>query len=209
MIVGSKEYLPADAGTGACVMMAGVGGQGVTLAADILAEAATLSGLEPRLTEIYGVGRQQGSVRCRVRLMGAAQPLWESEAADYLLAMEMKEGFELLSHLKSKGLALVNRLWLGSAAAAGELSRQRMAVLDPRIVWIDGTRAVEQSSAEKSLHLYLLGTLSRHLQISRAAWQEALLRHLPPKQLQAGLEVFRCGASLPVATPGELETAGV
>ena len=50
------------------VLIAGMGGQGVVLAGDTLAEAALLAGLNVKKSEIHGLSRRFGSVSCQVRI---------------------------------------------------------------------------------------------------------------------------------------------
>ena len=49
------------------VVVAGLGGQGVLKASDILADVAFRAGLDVKKTEIHGMSQRGGSVTCDVR----------------------------------------------------------------------------------------------------------------------------------------------
>lgn len=188
------------------VALVGVGGQGVSLAADILHEAAQLAGFDAALLEIYSIGRSGGSVRCQVTLSSqdASRPVDESPAdvrmddsIDYLVAFEMKAAMDLLEELHPQGTALVHRRWLDSKGRRDPATAGRWTRTDGRVVWLDDFQELEPGDeGEKTLPAYVLGALSRHLPIGDGAWREALAHHLPGKLYVEALEVFEAGASL-------------
>ncbi|MEM3627088.1 MAG: 2-oxoacid:acceptor oxidoreductase family protein, partial [Candidatus Bathyarchaeia archaeon] len=50
------------------VVLAGVGGQGILVAAEILGAAALLDGLNARVSEIHGMAQRGGAVVSNVRI---------------------------------------------------------------------------------------------------------------------------------------------
>ncbi len=74
------------------VLMVGVGGQGIVLASDILAEAAALAGHDVKKSEIHGMSRRGGPVFSHVRFGDRVYSAVIPEAsADVILAMEPME----------------------------------------------------------------------------------------------------------------------
>jgi indolepyruvate ferredoxin oxidoreductase, beta subunit len=74
------------------VLMVGVGGQGIVLASDVLAEAAALAGLDVKKSEIHGMSRRGGPVFSHVRFGERVfAPVIDEGAADVVLAMEPME----------------------------------------------------------------------------------------------------------------------
>ncbi|KPJ64583.1 hypothetical protein AMK68_01210, partial [candidate division KD3-62 bacterium DG_56] len=49
------------------VLMVGVGGQGIVLASDVLAQAAASSGYDVKKSEVHGMSQRGGSVSSDVR----------------------------------------------------------------------------------------------------------------------------------------------
>ncbi len=74
------------------VMMVGVGGQGIVLASDILAEAAALSGQDVKKSEIHGMSRRGGPVFSHVRFGERVySPVIDNGKADVIVATEQME----------------------------------------------------------------------------------------------------------------------
>ncbi len=92
------------------ILVAGVGGQGVIMAAAIIAEAALLhGGLEVKLSETHGMSQRGGSVQSQVRLgRHVVAAVISPGEVDYLLAFEAAEGLRLAPSLVDGGVAIVN-----------------------------------------------------------------------------------------------------
>ena len=74
------------------VLMVGVGGQGIVLASDILAEAAAIAGHDVKKSEIHGMSRRGGPVFSHVRFGARVHSAVIPEgAAAVVLAMEPME----------------------------------------------------------------------------------------------------------------------
>jgi|GEM_PF-1165789 len=179
------------------ISLVGIGGQGVSLAADILHEAAQLAGFETALLEIYSIGRRAGNVRCQVTLAppeGLTMGSLEPDSIDYLLAFEMKSGLDMLGELAPHGSAIMHRQWLDNQGNADPAMAARWTHRDERVTWLDDFESME-SYDEKTLPAYVLGALSRHLPIGDGAWREALAHHMPGKLFVEALSMFEAGAN--------------
>ncbi|HOS92642.1 MAG TPA: WbuC family cupin fold metalloprotein [Armatimonadota bacterium] len=88
------------------VLFAGVGGQGVVTASDLLAHAALRAGWNVKKAETHGMAQRGGSVVTHVRV-SADQPvhsrLIPHGCADYLIALELLEGVRTLWMLAPGG----------------------------------------------------------------------------------------------------------
>src|SRR5262249_34875133 len=156
-------------------LIAGMGGQGVVLAGDILAEAALLANLNVKKSEIHGLGRRFGSVSCQVRIgRELHSPLKGHGGVDVLLAFEGYEALKHLPFLGPRGVALANRLWSKPGASLATVEALPPAAHDPRIQWFDGTDLTHQAECPRSLNVFMLGVLSPRLTIAEDAWDGAL-----------------------------------
>ena len=92
------------------VMVAGVGGQGVIVAAAIIADTALLhGGLEVKLIETRGMSQRGGSVQSQIRIgERVIAPVISPGEVDYLLAFEAAEALRLAPSLAPDGKAIVN-----------------------------------------------------------------------------------------------------
>lgn len=181
-------------------LIAGMGGQGVVLAGDTLAEAAMLSGLNVKKSEIHGLSRRFGSVSCQVRIgHDLYSPLRGHGAVNVLLAFEGYEGLKHLPFLRPDGVALFNRLWSKPGALTPAEVTSPAASHDRRIEWTEGTSLTQQAECPRNLNFFMLGVLSTRLQIDALAWQSALESVLAPKTLDVNREMFAAGRR--AATP--------
>src|SRR5512142_1216977 len=91
-------------------LLAGVGGQGVLTASDIVAEVGMATGLDAKKSEIHGFSQRGGVVESHVRWGGrVAAPMGEKGRIDYLLAFELMESARWVEFLKPGGTLIVNR----------------------------------------------------------------------------------------------------
>ena len=74
------------------VSLVGVGGQGIILTADILANTAALAGLDVKKSEIHGMAQRGGSVTSQVRFgSSGASPIIQEGTADILVSFDKVE----------------------------------------------------------------------------------------------------------------------
>lgn len=147
------------------VILAGLGGQGVLKASDILAEVAFQSGQDVKKAEVHGMSQRGGSVTSDVRF-----------------------GPQVLSPMVPPGEADLVVVLAEEEVAAGQ------ALVRPGGVLIAPTDVdVAALPHRRSLNVALLGVLSRHLPFSEEAWHEAIRRHLKPELHQVNWEAFRIG----------------
>src|SRR5262245_17055807 len=109
---GGAEGMETSTTTAAPVttLIAGLGGQGVVLAGDVLAEAALQANLNVKKSEVHGLSRRFGSVSCQVRIgRELHSPLKGHGGVDVLLALEGYEALKHLPFLGPGGVALANR----------------------------------------------------------------------------------------------------
>jgi len=147
------------------VVIAGLGGQGVLKASDILAETAFLSGLDVKKAEVHGMSQRGGSVTSDVRFGEMVlSPMVPAGEADYLVVLDATQVDPARHFLRDTGRLLV--------ATA-----------------ID----VKQLPTEKALNVAMLGMLSAYLDLSEDAWFAAVRASLPERLFDANVESFRAG----------------
>jgi indolepyruvate ferredoxin oxidoreductase beta subunit len=150
------------------VVVAGLGGQGVLKASDILADVAFSAGLDVKKSELHGMSQRGGSVSSDVRFGERVfSPMVPEGEADFLVVIAADQ-------------VPVNT-W----------------VLRPGGVLIEASMIDESSLPnKKSINVALLGVLSRHLQFPVEAWTAAIGRNLPEKLHEANLQAFSMGRAI-------------
>ena len=114
------------------IVTAGLGGQGVLKASDIVADVAFRSGLDVKQSELHGMSQRGGSVSSDVRFgREVFSPMVPSGVADYLVVIAPDQ-IEVNRHQLRPGGKSFN------VALLGVLSRH----LDfPEAVWLEAIRA--------------------------------------------------------------------
>jgi indolepyruvate ferredoxin oxidoreductase, beta subunit len=150
------------------VVFAGLGGQGVLKASDILADAAFRDGRDVKKAEIHGMAQRGGSVTSDVRFGGEVlSPMIPWGEADYLVVCAPSEVEVVRPQLKQGGVLIPPDL-----------------VPEARL------------PNKRSLNVALLGALSHHLDIPEGRWLEAIHASLPPHLHDVNEKAFRLGREL-------------
>jgi indolepyruvate ferredoxin oxidoreductase beta subunit len=150
------------------VVIAGLGGQGVLKASDILADVAFSASLDVKKSELHGMSQRGGSVSSDVRFGERVfSPMVPDGEADFLVVIAP------------------NQVPVNAASL-----RQDGILIEPS--------QIDESSLpnKKSVNVALLGALSRHLQFSVESWTAALKRNLPEKLHEANLLAFSIGRGM-------------
>lgn len=93
------------------VLIAGVGGQGVILASELLALAAMAAGHDVKQGEFHGVAQRGGSVFSHVRFGDHVHaPMAPRASVDYMLALEKLEALRYAHYVKPGGAIVMSTL---------------------------------------------------------------------------------------------------
>ena len=189
-----------DNGRTVNVLVVGVGGQGVLLAGEVLAEVAVLSGLEVKKSEVHGMAQRGGSVVSHLRFgKKVHSPLIPRGEADFLISFEKLETLRYLDHLRASSWVLVNDqeilpLPVSSGREkypAGIERKIRSAGLRCKI--IDGLGLAARAGNQRAVNSVILGVLSRMMPFTEEIWGQALRNHVPAKYLDANMKAFELG----------------
>jgi len=147
------------------IVIAGLGGQGVLKASDIVAEVALSAGLDVKKSELHGMSQRGGSVSSDVRFGERVfSPMVPEGEADFLVVITADQVAVNAAALRPGGV-----------------------VIEPAQV-----RESELRS-KKSLNVALLGALSRYLDFPVEAWMAAIRGNLPAALHEANLQAFNLG----------------
>ena len=180
------------------ILLAGVGGQGTILAADLLAKTAMANGLEVKLSEIHGMSQRGGAVTTVVRIGEKVNSMVCCEGcADYLLSFETTEALRNIQYLKKGGMLLVNDesikplpVLTGKATMAENING-RLEGFDAHLV--PATYLARRAGSPKCANVVLLGALAAGLPFTVESWQEQIKAKVPPKTIDMNLVAFQSG----------------
>ena len=185
------------------ILLCGVGGQGILLAAKIIGAAAEAAGFDVAANEIHGMAQRGGSVRAQVKFgVDVRSPLILEGTADVLAALEPIEALRWAHFLKSGGLAVANThpivpvtVSSGKATYPADLD-QRLARVFPRLVACDCEAEALALGNAKLANTILVGMLSRDLPFSEGIWRDAIGRCVKPAFVEANQKAFSFGRAL-------------
>jgi indolepyruvate ferredoxin oxidoreductase, beta subunit len=187
------------------ILIVGVGGQGVLLASEVLSEAALLSGLDVKKSEVHGMAQRGGVVSSHVRIgTRVYSPLIPEGCADVMLAFEQSEALRWVHFVKSAGAAIINRKTLvppiallkgkGPAYPGNPVESVRSRVATVLVVPAEDVgRRLGNSRIENAV---LLGALSRYLELPLSCWESSLAGRVPKGTEGVNLDAFHAGMEI-------------
>jgi indolepyruvate ferredoxin oxidoreductase beta subunit len=185
------------------VFIAGVGGQGILLASEVLGEALLRSGYDVKQSEVHGMAQRGGSVTTHLRYGARVfSPLIEAGTADLLLAFEKIEALRFLHFLAPRGVAIVSTQEILPAAVATGREEypadavERLRTATERLFLVDALGAALALQAVRAVNVVMLGAASRFLPLPPSAYEEALRARLPERVVQVNLRAFQAGRGL-------------
>ena len=182
------------------ILMAGVGGQGVILASEIVSEAMMKAGFDVKKSEVHGMAQRGGSVTTHVRFgKKVYSPLIKDGEVDILFSFELLETMRYLDSLRPDAIVLVNnQKILPPSVALGkdEYPDTIPGLLSsryPRFQLVDALGVAKQAGNTKAVNVAFVGALSRFFDVPESIWQEAIKTMMPPKLVDLNLKAFALG----------------
>ena len=177
------------------VLMVGVGGQGIILASDILAEAAMLAGLDAKKSEVHGMSQRGGPVFSHVRFGRAVHsPVIGRGEADVLYSLERMELLRWAAWARPGATAIYADTDLppGGLDAYPAGIDDEIAARFGHVVRFD-MRDLRSRINPKAKNTVLLGALSVLTPLPLAAYVQAITALVPPGTADANLAGFEVG----------------
>ncbi len=150
------------------MILAGVGGQGVLLFAEILGDAALQDGLNVRVSEIHGMAQRGGAVISDVRIgEKTLAPTILEGTADVIVGMEPMEALRSIKYASNKTLVLINTTAIKpSAIPQSAVYPSLETILEKIRLFTKNTFAIDAAEIARSLgsvavqNIVMLGALA-------------------------------------------------
>jgi indolepyruvate ferredoxin oxidoreductase beta subunit len=182
------------------VLVAGVGGQGVILASDIMCEVFMEAGYDVKKSEIHGMAMRGGIVTSHFRFgKKVYSPLIKEGEVDILFAFEQLEGLRWINHVRPDGKILMNDNKVNPPAVnLGEMDYPKNipGIIQSRFknfYLVEGTEIALQAGDIRAANVVLLGAMSKLFTIQDNLWLDTILGHLPPKVHDLNRKAFAAG----------------
>jgi indolepyruvate ferredoxin oxidoreductase, beta subunit len=189
------------------IVLVGVGGQGILLAAQIIARAAIVNGHDVKTNEVHGMAQRGGSVVAQVRYgEHVYSPLVPEGTAQVLASLERIEALRFAGYLAPGGLAVVSSQAIipvtvsSGQAEYPEDAEDRLRAAFTRLAYIDAIRVAEKICDSRVANVILLGALSTALQLPQECWSEAIAQCVKPAYREMNMRAFQEGKGLVPST---------
>jgi indolepyruvate ferredoxin oxidoreductase beta subunit len=182
------------------ILVAGVGGQGVILASDIMCEVFMEAGYDVKKSEVHGMAMRGGIVTSHFRFgRKVYSPLIKQGEVDILFAFEQLEALRWVNHLRPEGKIVVNDHKINPPAVnLGEMEYPKSIPEKIRLKFKDlylvkGSVIAIQIGDVRAANVVLLGAISKLFEVNEDLWLKTILNNLPPKVHELNKKAFSAG----------------
>jgi indolepyruvate ferredoxin oxidoreductase beta subunit len=182
------------------VLVAGVGGQGVILASDIMSEVFMEAGYDVKKSEIHGMAMRGGIVTSHFRFgKKVYSPLIKEGEVDILFSFEQLEGLRWLNYLRPTAKIIMNDHKVNPPIVnLGDMEYPKNIPDTVRSKFKDfhlvkGTDIALQIGDVRAANVVLLGAMSKFFDIKEELWLKTILQALPPKVHDLNRKAFAAG----------------
>lgn len=163
------------------ILFAGVGGQGILRASDIICEVIMEAGFDVKKSEVHGMAQRGGCVTSHVRYgKKVYSPLAEPGSIQTLVSFEKMESLRYLSFLRKDAAIVVNTEEVYPPAVnMGESPYPDDAVEFLQnnyktVISFDASKLAQKAGNIKTANVILLGALSNHMNIDKSIWERVI-----------------------------------
>lgn len=181
------------------IIIAGVGGQGLVLTTQIMAEAAFLAGFDVKTNDVIGLSQRGGKIWGSVR-MGKKihSPNIAPGEGDILIAFEQLEGRRWRQMMKKGSITIVNDYEIAPALVQQGQTEYQSDVIEElqknsTVTKIKATEQAQKLGNTAVTNIIMLGAAAKHMDIPTEVWYQSIQNNVPPKFKEMNIEAFNFG----------------
>ena len=182
------------------ILFAGVGGQGILRASDIMCIAMMEAGFDVKKSEVHGMAQRGGCVTSHVRYGAKVySPLAESGSIETLVSFEKMEALRYLKFLSKDASIILNTEEIYPPAVNRGDSEYPNDVIDylknhyPKVIALDAAKLAQKAGNIRAANVVLLGAVSNLMNIEKSVWESVIKKSFPQKLLKLNLDAFQMG----------------
>lgn len=185
------------------LIIVAVGGQGNLLASKVLGEAALISGVPVRMSEIHGMAQRGGVVESAIVFGEAESSIISDNEADILLGFEPAETLRAINRANKNTIVITNTATLPPfTVSIGkgvyppiETIKTLLQEKCKSLVAIDAMKIAREAGTPMSVNIVLLGALvqSGRLGFSKENVIEAIRRRTKKDFIDMNIKAFEMG----------------
>lgn len=184
------------------ILLAGVGGQGILRASDILSMALMASGFDVKKSEVHGMAQRGGCVTSHVRYGEKVySPIAKKGSVDILLSFEKLETLRYLNYIKPGARIILNEEELFPPSVnLGEADYPKDVVETTKkyfknVLSINATALAFQAGNIRTANTVMIGVVSRYMDVTLKTWGKILNDAFPKKLVAVNMTAFELGRS--------------
>lgn len=196
-------------------VLAGVGGQGILLAAEILGTAAIIEGLNVRVSEIHGMAQRGGAVVSNVRIgENVFAPTVLDGQADVLLGFEPFETLRNLKFASEKTLVIMSNEKIPPPELTAKMMKypslkeieEKIHLFTNNVLIVEAAKIAKEAGSILTQNIVLLGAMvaTEKMPVKPQSILEALREIAPAKHLDRNVKAFKLGYEFVKKTKAKL-----
>jgi indolepyruvate ferredoxin oxidoreductase beta subunit len=185
------------------ILIVGVGGQGVLLASEVIAETAMTAGLDVKKSEVHGMSQRGGVVSSHVRFgVKVYSPIISYGQADILISLEQAEALRAIDWIRKDGLVvtsetkLVPPIVIGGKFSYPDDSLDLLKKRTTNIISLDADKIALELGNSRLVNILVLGIVSMRLDFDMPLWIKAIKKLVKAKYVELNLKAFALGREL-------------
>ena len=189
------------------VLLAGIGGQGVLTAGELLAEAAVRAGYDVKKSEVHGMAQRGGVVTSHVRIgRRVYSPIISVGEVDLLVAFEEAEALRWRPEVRSGGTLIVNCLQVAPPVVNLGLFKYpdnplaSLRTFDGTLMPVEASALAVETGSPRLAGTILMGAASAVLPLAVEHWEAAIrVRFSQVEVAEQNLKAFQQGREYALA----------
>ncbi|MDO9558234.1 MAG: indolepyruvate oxidoreductase subunit beta [Syntrophales bacterium] len=183
------------------MLLAGVGGQGILLASEIICKVMMTAGYDVKKSEVHGMAQRGGSVTSHVRYgKKVFSPIARKGDIDILISFEKLETLRYLDYLKSNGMVIINdaelyppSVNLGDATYPEDIPETVRKYFEI-VKIVNASDIAVRAGNIRTVNTAILGVLSAYLDtIEAGIWESVIRTSFPEKVIKENIAAFNLG----------------
>ena len=192
----------ADNGKVTNIFLSGVGGQGIILASNILAEVFLKAGYDVKKSEVHGMAQRGGDVTTHFRFgKKVYSPLIKYGEVDFLLSFELLEAARYINWMKPEGRIIINKqvipppaVSLGQMGYPKNVEKTFKKYYKDHVWMVDGLEIARKLGNIQAANVVLVGAFSNFFpEFKEEQWIAAIKELLAAKLHELNIKAFHEG----------------
>lgn len=181
------------------ILLAGVGGQGLVLATQIIADAANYDGIDVKTNDVVGLSQRGGKVWGSAKIgKKVHSPNINPGEGDLLIAFEKLEAKRFRHLLKKQdSKVIINDYEMAPSKVQQEAEEydenviEKMKEFSDEVIVVNATDEAAKLGNPQVANIIMLGFAARFItNISHDAWISTIEKNVPEKFIDLNIEAF-------------------